>query len=61
MCTWLDRCFSILVSNTHEGIKSRAIASKYDQAIFTWYFGNKLQGMIAAFVDDFCFAKSEIF
>ena len=25
-----------------ELMKSEAIASKYDQAIFTWYFGNKL-------------------
>lgn len=44
-----------------ELMKSGAIASKYDQAIFTWHFGNKLQGIIAAHVDDFCFAGSEIF
>ena len=31
------------------------------QAIFTWHSGNKLQGIIAAHVDDFCFVGSEIF
>lgn len=44
-----------------ELMKSGAIASKYDQAIFTWHFENKLQGIIATHVDDFCFAGSEIF
>ena len=43
-----------------ELLKSRAVVSKYDQAIFTWYFGNKLHGIIATHVDDFCFAGSEI-
>ena len=42
-------------------MKSRAVVSKYDQAIFTWYFGDKLQGIIVTHVDDFCFAVSEIF
>ena len=39
-------------------MKSGAVVSKYDQAIFTWYFGNKLHGIIATHVDDFCFAGS---
>ena len=42
-------------------MKSGAVVSKYDQAIFTCYFGNKLHGIIATHVDDFCFAGSEIF
>ena len=42
-------------------LKSGAVVSKYDQAIFTWYFGNKLHGRIATHVDDFYFAGSEIF
>ena len=42
-------------------LKSGAVISKYDQAIFTWYFGNKLHGRIATHVDDFYFAGSEIF
>lgn len=44
-----------------ELLKSGAVVSKYDQAIFTWNFGNKLHGIIATHVDDFCFAGSEIF
>ena len=35
--------------------------SKYDHEIFPWYFGNKLLGIIVAYIDDFCFSKSEIF
>ena len=42
-------------------MKSEVVPLKYHQAIFTWHSGNKLQGMIAAHVDDFCFARSEIF
>ena len=42
-------------------MKSGAVVSKYDQTIFTWYFGNKLHGIIATHIDDFCFAGSEIF
>ena len=38
-----------------------AVSSKYDQAIFTWYFENKLQGLITTNVDYFCFAGSETF
>ena len=44
-----------------ELLKSGAVVSKYDQAIFTWYFGNKLHYIIATHVDDFFFAGSEIF
>ena len=44
-----------------ELLKSGAVVSKYDQAIFTWYFGNKLHGIIAIHVNDFCYAESEIF
>ena len=44
-----------------ELLKSGAVVSKYDQAIFTWYFGNKLHDIIATHVNDFCFAGSEIF
>ena len=42
-------------------LKSGALVSKYDQAIFTWYFRNKLHGIIATYVNDFCFARLEIF
>ena len=42
-------------------MKTAAVASKYDQVIFTWCFGNKWQGIIAAQVDDFWFVRSEIF
>ena len=38
-----------------------AVSSKYNQAIFTWYFENKLHGIIAVHVDDFCFGGSKIF
>ena len=44
-----------------ELLKSGTIVSKYDQAIFTWCFGDKLHGIIVTHVDDFCFAGSEIF
>ena len=44
-----------------ELLKSGAVVLKYDQAIFTWYFGDKLLGIIVTHVDDFCFAGSEIF
>ena len=44
-----------------ELLKSGAVVSKYDQAIFTWYFGDKLHGIIVTHVDDFCFAGLEIF
>ena len=44
-----------------ELLKSGAVVSKYDQAIFTCYFGIKLHGLIATHVNDFCFAGSEIF
>ena len=36
-----------------ELVKLGATPSKYDQAIFTWHFKNKLQGIIATHVDDF--------
>ena len=42
-------------------LKSGAVVSNYDQAIFTWYFGNKLHGIIATHVNYFCFVGSEIF
>ena len=41
-----------------ELIKSDAVASKYYQTIFIWYFGNQLQGIIADDVED---AGSDIF
>ena len=44
-----------------ELLKSGAVVSKYDQAIFTWYFGDKLHGIIVTHVDDFCFAGLETF
>ena len=43
-----------------ELLKSGAVVSKYDQAMFTWYFQNKLHGIITTHVDDFCFTGSEI-
>ena len=42
-------------------MKYGPVVSKYDQAILTWYFGNKLHGIIATHVNDFCFAGLEIF
>ena len=42
-------------------IELGATVSKYDQAIFTWYNKDKLQGVIATHVDDFCFAGSDTF
>ena len=44
-----------------ELLKSGVVVSKYDQVIFTWYFGNKLHGIITTHFDDFCFAGLEIF
>ena len=44
-----------------ELLKSETVVSKYDQAIFTWYFRDKLHGIIVTHIDDFCFAGSEIF
>ena len=44
-----------------ELLKSGAVVSKYDLAILTWYFGDKLHGIIVTHVDDFCFAGLEIF
>ena len=44
-----------------ELMKSGDVPSKYNQAIFTWHSGNKVQGIIAAHADEFCFAGSEIF
>ena len=38
-----------------------AVPSKLDEAIFTWYCGNKLHGIIATHVDDLCFAGSKMF
>ena len=40
-------------------MKSGAVASKYGQAIFRWYFGNELLGAIVAHVN-FCFDEAEI-
>ena len=42
-------------------MKSGAVTSKYDQTIFTWYFANKLQGIIDVHIDDIYFSGSEIF
>ena len=42
-------------------MKSGAVVSKYDQAIFSWYFRDKQHGIIVTHVDDFYFAGSEIF
>ena len=44
-----------------ELLKLRAESSKYDEAIFTWYYQNKLHGIITIHVDDFCFGGSKIF
>ena len=56
-----DASRSWYLTPREEILKSGAVVSKHDQAIFTWYFGNKLHGIIATHVDDFCFAGSEIF
>ena len=56
-----DTSRSCYLTLREELLKSGAVVSKYDQAIFTWYFGNKLYGIIATHVNDFCFAGSEIF
>ena len=39
-----------------ELIKLGALPSKYDQAVFTWYQDNKLNGIMSTHVDDFCWA-----
>ena len=44
-----------------ELLKLGAVASKLDEAIFTWYCGDKLHGIMTTHVDDFCFAGSKIF
>ena len=44
-----------------ELMKLGAVPSKYDQAIFSWYFNGKLHGIITTHVDDFCFGGSKIF
>ena len=44
-----------------ELLKSGTVISKYDQAVFTWYFGDKLHGIIVTHIDDFWFAGSKIF
>ena len=41
--------------------KLGAVASKLDEAIYTWHFEGKLHGIIATHVDDFCFAGSKMF
>ena len=41
--------------------KLGAVASKLDEAIYTWHFEGKLHGIIATHVDDFCFAGSKVF
>ena len=62
MCIWLNWCIMNLYKILREELlKSGAVISKYDQAILTWYFGNKLHRIIATHVNDFCFARSEIF
>ena len=55
-----DASWSWYLTLKKELMKLGAVALKYDQVIFTWYFGNKLQGIIATHVD-FCFAWSMIF
>lgn len=42
-------------------MKLGGVVSKYDKAMFTWYIGNKLQDIIAAHINDFCFVRAEIF
>ena len=56
-----DTSRSWYLTRREELLKSGAVVSKYDQAIFTWYFGNKLHGIITTHVDEFCFAGLEIF
>ena len=58
---WTDALRSWYLTFREELWKSVAIDSKYAQAIFPWYFGYKLHGIIATHVDDFCFAESDIF
>ena len=57
----IDASRSWYLTLREELIKQGASPSKYDQAIFTWYFENKLQGIIATHVDNFCLAGSETF
>ena len=61
VCVWPDASKSWYQTLRKELMKSGAVASKYDLAVFTWYLGNKLQGVTAVQVDDFCFAGSAIF
>ena len=61
MCVWSDTSRSWYLTLREELVKLGVTPSKYDQAIFTWHFKNKLQGIIATHVDDFYFAGSEEF
>ena len=42
-------------------VKLGVSVSKYDQAIFTWHYQGKLQGVICSHVDNFCWAGTESF
>ena len=54
-----DASRSCYLTLREELVKLGVTPSKYDQAIFTWHFKNKLQGIIAT--HDFCFVGSEAF
>ena len=49
------------LSVKEELAKTGGIKCKYDDAIFYWYQGNKLEGILASHVDDFCWAGSKWF
>ena len=40
---------------------NRCVKSRYDQAIFYWHKENTLQGILSAYVDDFCWAGTKLF
>ena len=42
-------------------LNSGARVSKYDEAIFTWYFDGQLQGIMCTHVDDFLWAGTSLF
>ena len=46
---------------TEELTKLGAINNKFDNAVFFWYSGNELQGILCCHVDDFFFTGNQLF
>ena len=43
-----------------ELLATECVKSRYDDAIFHWHKENTLQGILAAHVDDFCWAGTKL-